>query len=430
MAAFSQQSQAVLLQDLPPELLRKIVDMSADDITHGRKAMLGLSVTSKYIRNVTIPRLFERIRFRDGPKSSGDEILYSIRQFTQAPDLWRHVRTVSLHLNRCEEWVAYVTSTLAEPYHYLILPELINALVRMPNVTELHIGLAGEQGVRCLDGLQTAVHWCLARRELNIRSLTAAIYTLEDFRRHSEAPYIENGFLRDMPQVKAFCSEGEQLHPNVFAVDPTIASNLTQVRVYKTCSDPRNEFLQNAWIEHERFSSLSQLRLSENTPELEYLSVLGELDHFPVSRLLGQFTNLPKLRYLDITDEQMMDGSTRASGFCFLTYAASIQRGDRLSHIKHLARKNPLNEDRSELAMKTFDQCANLRRICFVRSCVGEVYLRGYPDAVADSTGYVSPEVNSADLSDIPDAWHHGVPQTGLLPFPGFTPWEGIEKFM
>ncbi|KAK7704100.1 hypothetical protein SLS64_008658 [Diaporthe eres] len=227
MATTPQQRHVVLLDDLPPELLREIVDLCADDMTTGRATLLSLSVMNKYIRSVTTSRLFERICFRDGPESPGDEILHSIRRFKAAPEF--------------------------------------------------------------------------------------------------------------------------------------------------------------SWL-----------------------------------------GGLLKLKYLDITDEQTMDEYHERLKFIMSTLPR--QHNCRLNFIKYLARNHALNEDRSELARETFDRCAQLRRICFVRSTVGEVYLRGYPGAVADSTGYISRDIRDADMDEIPKAWHHGVPQTGLLPFPGFTPWEGIDE--
>lgn len=427
MTATTQQRHVVLLDDLPPELLRKIVDLCADDICVGRATLLSLSVMNKYLRSVTAARLFERICFRDGPASPGDEILHSIRSFKAAPELWTHARTASLYLNRLD-CIEKDPAAPPKPYHYLILPEFIQALLKMPKVTELHIHADHELGRSCLRGLQAAVHWCLAGRELNIRSLTVRSDTLEDLDCPCEGKSCDVDVIQAFPQLEVFCIEGLQMFnplPSSMALSssyPPITSNLTQLRIYKTCSDPREEFCQSCWWH----SDFQDLNLRKITPQLEYLSILGELGDFPVSLILRQLHRLLKLKYLDITDEQMMDGYfTRMQ---FIKTTLPRQRSDRLNYIKYLAQNHTLNQDRSKMSEMTFHQNAQLRRICFVRSCVGEVYLRGYPDVVADSTGFVSGEVNGDDLSEIPQRWHHGVPQTGLIPFPGFTPWEGIEE--
>lgn len=426
MAATPKQRHVVLLDDLPPELLRQVVDLCADDISAGRATLLSLSVMNKYLRSVTASRLFERVRFRDSPESPGDEILHSIRRFKAAPELSCHTRTVSLYLNRLK-FVGPQPFTLTRPYHYLVFPELVDTLVKLPATTELYISLGGEQGVRCLDGLEAAVCWCLAGRKLNIRSLTVSLTSLES-NWFDERLVFENAFLRALPQLETFCYQGAHLRPTQMILSPqccsgpTTAPNLAQVRVYKTCSDPRSRFWSFVWTKDD----FEQLSLVQITPNLEYLSILGELGGFLVSHILIVLEVLPKLKYLDITDEQAMDGYYE--GREFMKSTLPRQYSSRLNYIKDLARNHPLNEDRSALARRTFDRCAQLQRICFVRSSVGEVYLRGYPGAVADSTGYISHEIHDADMDDIPKAWRHGVPQTGLLPFPGFTPWEGIDE--
>lgn len=427
MAATIQQRHFVLLDDLTPELLRKIVDLCADDTCVGQATLLGLSVMNKYLRSVTAARLFERICFRDGPASPGDEIIHSIRSFKTAPELWTHARTASLYLNRLDCLKEDPTAP-PEPYHYFILPEFVQALLKMPKVTELYIHADHELGRNCLRGLKAAVHWCLPGSDLNIRSLTVKPDSLEYFGcQYEEQPY-DIEVIREVPQLKAFCVEVLQMStllPTLMAFrspDPPIGLNLTQLRVYKTCSDPRSGFSQRSWL----YLEFQEMKLENITPQLECLSFLGELDDFPVSLILTQLHKLPKLKYLDITDEQIMDDYFARMQFIKATQPR--QGSDRLNYIKYLARNHTLNEDRSKISGKTFSQNAQLRRICFVRSCVGEVYLRGYPDVVADSTGFVSSEVNGDDLSDIPQRWHHGVPQTGLIPFPGFTPWEGIEE--
>lgn len=435
MAAIPEQSRATLLEHLPPKLLRNIVQFCADDVFVGRATLLSLSVVNKYIRNVTTSRLFQRICFRDSPESPGDEILHSIRRFIAAPELWFHARTLSLYLRRRNcRGEGHTTPT--EPYHSLLLPELVGALVKMPEITELYIHMDGKQGRKCLEGLQAAVLWGAAGfgRQLNIRSLTVSPDNWAGLDCQCEEPDPDHDidFLAAFPQLKTFCFEAtESSWPrttlNAIYYHPTVASNLTQLRLYRTCSDPRSGFKPNAW----RHFEFSELNLSKVTPELEYLSILGELRVFPVSRLLNQLATIPKLKYVDITDEQMKDDYH--GSLAYLRAALDtppqtppLQRSHRLVYIEHLARNHPLNEFRPELASQTFKGCPQLRRICFVRSLVGEVYLRGYYDAVADSTGYISPEVKDADLADIPREWRHGVPQTGLMPFPSFTPWEGF----
>lgn len=146
---------------------------------------------------------------------------------------------------------------------------------------------------------------------------------------------------------------------------------------------------------------------------------------FPVSQLLDQITTIPKLKYLDITDEQMDDyeGS--------LKYLRAVSNTPPLSRSTYFpySSNHRLNQCRSALAVQTFDRCPQLRRICFVRNLVGEVYLRGCDEAVADSLGNISEEVEDADLTELPKSWRYGVPQTGLIPFPSFNPWEGFKPW-
>lgn len=433
MAANFQPSQATLLEHLPPKVLLKITHFCADDAVVGRKTLLRLSVMNKYLRNVTISRLFQRICFRDSPESQGDEIFHSLRRFMAAPQLWFHARTLGLYLRR-RNCLGADHAVPTEPYHPLLLPELVGALVRMPEVTELYIHMDGTQGRNCMQGLQAAVHWGVAGRQLNIRSLTVSPDNWTGYSCECEQPDSDHEipFLAALPQLKSFCFEGTvkcapQSILNASFIHQTIASNLTQLRLYRSCSDPRSGFEANAWRDFE----FSDMYLSEVTPNLEYLSILGELRLFPVSRLLWKLTQLPKLKYIDITDEQMKDDYHGSMEYLRAALETPPQtrppyHSARLTYIEHLARNHTLNEYRPELANQTFEQCPQLRRICFVRSMVGEVYLRGYYDAVADSTGYISPEVKDADLADIPGEWRHGVPQMGLMPFPTFTPWDGF----
>lgn len=433
MATHLQQSQATLLEHLPPTLLRKIVHFCSDDAAVGRATLLNLSVMNKYLRNVTASRLFQQICFRDSPDSPGDEILHSIRRFIAAPELWFHARTLSLYLRR-RNCLGADHASPTEPYHSLLLPELVGALVKMPDITELYIHVDGQQGRRCLEGLQAAVLWGAKGRELNIRSLTVSPDNWAGLHCQCEEPDSDHDidFLAALPQLKAFCFEATEsswLRSTLDAAHyhPNVASNLTHLRLYRTCSDPRSGFRPNAW----RLSEFTELNLSRVMPKLEYLSILGELRVFPVSSLLDQLSKISKLKYVDITDEQMKDdyhGSLAYLRAALDTPPQSLplQRSARLVYIEHLARNHRLNEFRPELASQTFEKCPQLRRICFVRSLVGEVYIRGYYYAVADSTGYISAEVKDADLVDIPGEWRHGVPQTGLMPFPGFTPWQGF----
>ncbi|KAH8788224.1 hypothetical protein F5883DRAFT_657867 [Diaporthe sp. PMI_573] len=416
--AISQQNQVTLLEDLPPELLYKIFELCANDGAHGRVTLICLSVMNKYFRNVTTSRLFKHIRFHDLPESPGDEILHSIRRFMATPELLSHARTVSLYLNR-DTRLGSDQAALTEPYHYLILPEFVEALVKMPDVTELYIGIGGWQARRCLQGLQAAVHPCSA--DLNITALTVSFNARETFSHPHSQPYDNVDFLEALPHLKAFCFQGTPRYAYygtftaAFSFHSTIASNLTQLRICKTCLDSQFASGYGGWGKYE----VAYLGLSTVTPELEHLSILGGLEGVRVSCLLEQIvqTRLERLKYVDITDEQMM-GDRRP-----------ILRGSHLSDVEHRARNHPDNENRSELARQTFHRIPQLRRICFVRCRVGEVYLRGYEDAVADSTGYISPEINDADLVDIPGGWRHGVPQTSCLPFPGFTRvWESADS--
>ena len=408
--AISQQNQVTLLEDLPPELLHKIFDLCANDGADGRATMMCLSVMNKYFRNVATSRLFKHIRFHDLPESPGDEILHSIRRFMATPELLSHARTVSLYLNR-DTRLGSDQAALMEPYHCLILPEFVAALVKMPDVTELYIEIGGWQARRCLQGLKAAVHWGLA--DLNITALTVSFNAREASSYSYSQPYDYIDFLEALPHLKAFCSQGTQRYAYdrtfaaAFSFHSPIALNLTQLRISKTSLDSQFTSRYGGWGKYE----VSHLGLSTATPELEHLSILGGLEGVRVSFLLEQIvqTRLEKLKYVDITDEQMM-GDRRPT-----------LRGSHLSDVEHRERNHPDNENRSELARQTFHRIPQLRRICFVRCRVGEVYLRGYEDAVADSTGYISPEINDADLVDIPGGWRHGVPQTSCLPFPGVT---------
>lgn len=384
MMANPRQSQSRLLEHLPPELLLRILDHCGDDISHGRKALLDLSVMNRYIRNVATSRVFKHICFHDHAQSLGDEILHSIRRFMAIPNLMWHARTVGLYLNRAD--------SLEKPYHYLVLPELVEALVTMTDVSELYIHSEGTHGRNCLQGLEAAVHWRTGARELKIRSLTVSHRSCISFPLFfEENAYHLIDFLAALPQLKALCFPGRH------HFRPAIASNLTHLRLFKTCSSTLGELPQSyGW----GLGEISLLRLSQVMPNLEHLSVLGELRGFPVACLLENIADIPKLEYVDVTDEQ-----TRKENYEFP------------------ARNPPMNEDRSELARQTFDRCAQLRRICFVRCAIGEVYLRGYRDAVADSTGYISREITGTDLDHIPGAWCQGVPQTSLFTFPSYNPW-------
>ena len=416
MAAISRWTRRILLEDLPPRLLRRIVDRCADDLTHGRTTLLSLSVMNRYFRSLTVSRVFKHISFHDSSHSTGDEILHSIRQFMKFPELWCHARTVSLSMNRISCLGAGHT-TRTDPYHCLVLPELFKALVTMSEVTELSIHTYGRQGKRCLQGLQAAVRWCAAGKELNIRSLTISPDNGVGFKCSCEESDNEIDFLAALPELKTFCLEGTTRYGPVLVMragnyyHPTIASNLTQLRFYKTRSDPRTAFDPDGW----RGEDIPELNLRKVTPELKYLSILGELRGILVSRLLRQLTDLPKLKYVDITDEQMLDS-------CLWHYDGS------LAYIQRRACADRRNEDRSEVARQTVATFTELRRICFVRALVGEVYLRGHHYAVADSTGYISHELNDADRAEVPAAWRYGVPQTSSLPFPTFTPWEGLGQ--
>lgn len=150
------------LTDLPPEILGIIIDRSAADLTHGRATLLGLSMMSRYIRSVTKPRLFQRIFFRDKPHSPGDEILHSIRRFMADPELCHHARAVNLCLTRVK-CLSQHHAASSEPYHYLILPELMQALAEMPDATTLSIRIDGAQGMICMEGLDAAVRWVTPR---------------------------------------------------------------------------------------------------------------------------------------------------------------------------------------------------------------------------------------------------------------------------
>lgn len=434
MAKNLQLTQATCLEHLPPEILGKVVDFCADDAAAGRATLLNLSVMNKYLRDVTTPKLFQRIRFRDSPESPGDEILHSIRRFMAAPWLRKHARTLSLHLNR-RNCGGTDHATLTEPYHPLVLPELVDALIRMPEILEIFIRTDGRQGRTCMGGLQAAVRWCAAGKEFNVTSLTLSPDSPTDLGCDCENPneQEEVHYFEALPQLKTLCFEGTS-RCSVYGVltagrpgHPTITPNLTQLRIYQTCSDPRKPFDVDGW----RDSEIKCLYLNKVTPELEYLSVLGELRNIPVTKLLKDLAEIPKLKYVDITDEQIR-GSFNPSWKDFEKAYAALPRtrpmqGSRSqAYIAFKANNHPKNGYRPNLAMETFRQCPQLRRICFVRSMVGEVYLRGYYDAVADSMGYISDEIMDADLIHIPDRWLHGVPQTGLMPFPGFTPWEGF----
>lgn len=437
MAASSQQSQATLLEHLQPKVLRKIVQLCADDVAVGRATLLSLSVMNKYLRSVTVSRLFQRVRFRDSPESPGDEVLHSIRRFVAAPELWFHARTLSLYLKR-RNCLGADHATLTEPYHSLLLPELVAALVKMPKITELFIQTDGTQGRKCLDGLQAAVRWGTAEGELNIRSLSIVPDNWSGYECQCEEPQSDRpvNFLAAFPKLKTFCfvategSDPQYIWNPVYSFHTPIASNLTQLRLYRSCSDPTrgSGFQPNAW----RLFEFSAFKLSEFMPQLEYLSILGELRAFPVWKLLNELPELPKLKYIDLTDEQMKDDYHGSLGYLRAAletppHKLPLQRSARLTYIEHLAHNHPLNQPRGDLAIQMFNYFPRLRRVCFVRSLVGEVYLRHYRRAVADSTGYISDKIKDADLAEIPKSWRYGVPQTDSMPFPSFTPWEGFE---
>lgn len=442
MAASPQQCHVRLLEELPPELLGKIVDFCAEDIfnrfahdvAQGRTTLLSLSVMNKYLRNVTARRLFERLYFRDDPDSPGDEILQSIRRFRAAPELWPHVRVVILRLNRLK-WLGPDRTALTEPYHYLIIPELFELLASMPNITDLYIHLNGEQGARCIQGAQSAKHWSSAAKELNIRSLTVSLDSWKESTRRFESPRYDFDFLRIFPKLESFCFDGSsQDFPIRYLLGeshycPPTQPALKQLRIIKTSSDPRTDFDAQMWTDWEP-ESLDIL--GKITPNLEHLSLLGELN-FPVSSFLRRLGKIPSLKYVDVSDEQSLkvywDWSASVQGKDTLGKRIPVPACQRLSYIFDLTEHDPLNENREMIAKGTFARCAQLRRICFVRSFFGQVFLRGYHEAVADSSGHIYFELNGAELDDIPKAWHHGVPQTSLLPFPGFTPWEGIDEF-
>lgn len=394
--AVPRQSQATLLGDLPPELLQKIFDLCAHDVFQGRKSLLSLSIMNKYFRSIATSWVFKHICFRDHAQSPGNEILHSIRRFMAAPGLSSRARTISLYLNRAD--------SCRKPYHYLVLPELVEALVKMTDVSELYLHSENTPGRLCMEGLEAAVHWSTEGRELNIRSLTVSYRSCVDCSSLSEEePDRVIDFLAALPQLKSLSLPGHYFQP-------TIAPGLKQLRLFKT----RSVTFRSLYSSHEwREGEISRLRLRTFMPELEYLSVLGELRRFPVSHLLEQLTDIPKLKYVDVTDEQR--------------YSKGLWHWG-LSDLERAAHNHPMNEDRSELARQTFENCAQLQRICFVRCSVGEVYLRGYHDAVADSTGYISQDINDADLGHIPGSWCHGVPQTSFLPFPDYTPWEELNS--
>lgn len=384
------------LTNLPPELLGIIVDRCAADLTNDRAALLSLSTTNTYIRSVTKPRLFERIFFRDNPHSSGDEVLHSIRRFMAAPELRRHARTVSLCLARVK-CLGQDHAASSEPYHYLVLPELVQALAEMPGVAELSIRIDGAQGMICLEGLHAAVRWSTSGQQLNIRSLTVSPYTWTASQCvcdevHNARNNQTIDFLSVFPQITALSFERLGRYPDTSIWcarnrdHRTIASNLTHLSLYKPVSGP-GLGLHEAWEEN----LPRDVNFAELTPQLEHLSILGHLRRFPVWLLMKRFARIPKLRYIDITDEQVTEDPS-------------------------------MPHDRSSSADKTFESNAQLRRIIFVRKGVGEVYFRGYWLPVADSTGYISEDVSDADLAEIPSVWWHGVPQSSLTPFPSFTP--------
>lgn len=430
MASIPQRSQVTFLTHLPHEPLGNVVDICADDAVVGRATLRSLSVVSRYLRDVTKPRLFQWICFRDGPQSPGDEILHSIRRLLAAPEIWHHARVLSLYLNRLY-CLGADHASLKEPYHPLVLPELVEALVKMPKITDIYIHTEGKQGKMCLKGLGAAVRWCTAGRGLNIRSLTLSPESKAGLDCDDEGPQDDEvDILGALPQLKALCYEGTSRYSAQLTLDaarfsshhPTIASNLTQLRMYQTCSYLGAGRDQDGW----RAPEIRCLNLSETTPELEYLSILGELRNIPVENLLKDLAEIPKLKYLDITDEQLATfrDSMRDFEYGMQPRTLDTQRSARDAYIEYQAYITETGPSRWFLAHETFKECPQLRRICFVRCLVGEVYLRDYADAVANSTGYISPEVKNADLCEIPRKWRHGVPQMGPLPFPSFTPWE------
>lgn len=426
----------MLLENLPPELLRRIVDICADDGADVRMTLHSLSVMNKFLRSVTAPRLFDQIYFHDAADSRGDEILLTLRQFEAVPELWCHAQAVVLRLNR-HKCLRTDLNRLTEPYHYLVMARFFETLGGMPNVRELHIHVDGEPGCRCLEGLEAAVHWSLAGRELNITSLAVLVDNWEVCS-GSFGQMISNfDWLQAFPKLEVFsldgCRGGTDLLRDSFErgeLRPPNASTLRQLRIVRTSSDARLGFCSLAWKKSE---VLRLSWLTDYLPHLEHLSVIGELGGgFPVSVVLNNLHS-STLKYIDVTDEQVPEERRRSHAY--VVQASSwpealpvAQPSRRLSYIADQAHRHQLNEDRPELARQTFRRMSQLRRICFVRSSVGEVYLRNYYDSVADSRGNIDDGVKDADLGDIPKAWHYGVPQTTLLPYPGYTPWKGIDE--
>ncbi|KAJ0107236.1 hypothetical protein J7T55_007606 [Diaporthe amygdali] len=408
MDASPQHSQTILLENLPSELLRRIVDFCAESAANGRITLHNLSVLNKFLGNVTAARLFDRVCFQDAPSSRGDEILQSIREFNAVPGLWCHVRAVVPRLNRHRRLTADINK-LAEPYHYLVLVRFFETLGKMPYVKDLHMYLDGEPG---LDNWEV----CSGSFGLSISNLD---------------------WLQAFPKLEVFSLDGYRGGTDLLRdsfergeLRPPSASTLRQLRIVRTSSDARLGFCSLAWKKSEA------LRLSwliDHLPHLEHLSVIGELGGgFPVSVVLNNLHS-STLKYIDVTDEQVPEERRRSHAY--VVQASSwpealpvAQPSRRLSYIADQAHQHQLNENRAELARQTFRRMSQLRRICFVRSSVGEVFLRNYYDTVADSTGSIYDRVKYADLGDIPKAWHHGVPQTTLLPYPGYTAWEGIDE--
>jgi hypothetical protein len=85
---------------------------------------------------------------------------------------------------------------------------------------------------------------------------------------------------------------------------------------------------------------------------------------------LKKFANLEQL---DITDEQVID-------FAELATTSDPDDEDMIDEIMDetidYALEHPLNEDREDVAMMFFEECPNLRRICFGRpiTCDGELF--------------------------------------------------------
>ncbi len=121
--------------------------------------------------------------------------------------------------------------------------------------------------------------------------------------------------------------------------------------------------------------------LAKKLPNLEHLAIAGNLDHIPVTQLADSVKLFPKLKRLDITDEQAMEDDhdtmigMHIHSITGLTVDMEEQRDEFVERLMDAAVLNhPLNEVRSRAAKVFFSECPKLDNISFVRLGEGCMY--------------------------------------------------------